>query len=76
MQASKIVSKVLAERLKYVLPSIIHPTPTTVYGQKINENIHSVRDLIDLANRDDDIAAFIFLDQEKGFDRVNHEFPF
>ena len=72
----KIITKVLAERLKYVLPSIIHPTQTAVYGRKIDQNIHLVRDLIDLANRDDDTAAFIFLDQEKAFDRVNHEFLF
>ena len=29
-----------------------------------------------MANRDDDTAAFLFLDQEKAFDRVNHEFLF
>ena len=72
----KIITKVLAERLKYALPSIIHSTQTAVYGRKIDQNIHLVRDLIDLANRDDDTAAFIFLDQEKAFDRVNHEFLF
>ena len=72
----KIITKVLAERLKYVLPSIIHSTQTAVYGRKIDQNIHLVRDLIDLANRDDDTAAFIFLDQEKAFDQVNHDFLF
>ena len=35
-----------------------------------------VRDLIELANHDDETAAFIFLDQEKAFDRVNHKFLF
>ena len=29
-----------------------------------------------MANRDDDTAAFLFLDQEKAFDRVNHDFLF
>ena len=72
----KIITKVLAERLKFVLPSIIHCTQTAVYGRKIDQNIHMVRDLIEMANRDDDTAAFIFLDQEKAFDRVNHNFLF
>ena len=72
----KIITKVLAERLKYALPSIIHQTQTAVYGRKIDQNIHLVRDLIEMANRDDDTAAFLFLDQEKAFDRVNHEFLF
>ena len=70
----RIITKVLAERLKYVLPSIIHATQTAVYGRKIDQNIHLIRDLIEMANRDDDTAAFLFLDQEKAFDRVNHKF--
>ena len=72
----KIITKVLTERLKYVLPSIIHSTQTAVYGRKIDQNIHLVRDLIDLANKNDETAAFLFLDQEKAFDRVNHKFLF
>ena len=72
----KIITKVLADRLKLVLPKIIHSTQTAVYGRKIDQNIHLIRDLIDLANKEDEPAAFIFLDQEKAFDRVNHEFLF
>ena len=72
----KIITKVLADRLKLVLPTIIHSTQTAVYGRKIDQNIHLIRDLIDLANKEDEPAAFIFLDQEKAFDRVNHEFLF
>ena len=70
----KILTKALANRLKYILPSIIHISQTAVYGRKIDQTIHTIRDLIDLANRDDEQAAFIFLDQEKAFDRVDHEF--
>ena len=72
----KIITKVLAERLKVVLHSILHSTQTAVYGRKIDQNIHMVRDLIEMANQTDDTAAFIFLDQEKAFDRVNHKFLF
>ena len=62
----KIITKVLAERLKYALPSIIHSTQTAVYGRKIDQNIHLVRDLIELPNRNDDIAVFLLLDQKRG----------
>ena len=72
----KIITKVLADRLNFVLPSIIHATQTAIYGRKIDQNIHLIRDLIELANTNDDTAAFIFLDQEKAFDRVNHDFMF
>ena len=72
----KILCKALANRLKTVLPTIIHASQTAVYGRKIDQTIHTIRDLIDLANKQDDTAAFIFLDQEKAFDRVNHKFLF
>jgi len=39
----KIITKVLAERLKLALPSIIHPTQTAVYGRRIDQNVHLVK---------------------------------
>ena len=62
--------------MKLILPSIIHSSQTAVFGRRIDNTIHTIRDLIDLANKEDDTAAFIFLDQEKAFDRVNHDFLF
>ena len=72
----KILTKVLANRLKLVLPTIIHELQTAVYGRKIDQTIHLIRDLIEIANKEDMQAAFIFLDQKKAFDRVNHGFLF
>ena len=72
----KILTKVLATRLKYILPDIIHQTQTAIYGRKIHNSIHLVRDLIQIANENNEEAAFIFLDQEKAFDRVDHKFLF
>ena len=72
----KILCKTLANRLIPILPSIIHTSQTAVYGRRIDHTVHLIRDLIDLANKEDDTAAFIFLDQEKAFDRVNHNFLF
>ena len=56
----KILTKVLANRLKEVLPSIIHYTQTCVKGRKIDTTIHTVRDLIQLAEDKNLDAAFIF----------------
>ena len=47
---------------------------TAVYGRKIDQTVHLIRDLIQLANEEDDQVAFIFLDQEKAFGRVDHTF--
>jgi len=72
----KILTKALANRLKFVLPDIIHRTQTNVHGRKIDYTIHMLRDLIQLAENENLSAGFIFLDQEKAFDRVNHKFLF
>ena len=72
----KMLTKVLANRLKEVLPSLIHYSQNCVKGRKIETTIHTVRDLIQLAVEKNLEAAFIFLGQEKSFDRVNHEFLF
>ena len=72
----KIISKVLTNRLKPVLPSIIHESQTNVLGRRIDYTIHMLRDLVDFSEKNDVEAAFIFLDQEKAFDRVDHEFLF
>ena len=70
----KILTKMLSMRLVPVLPKIIHKSQTSVFGRAIGDNVNLVRDLIDLANKNDEDAAFLFLDQEKAFDRVNHDF--
>ena len=72
----KIICKALANRLLKVLPTIIHTSQTAVFGRRIDQTVHLIRDLIDLANQEDETAAFLFLDQEKAFDRVNHDFLF
>ena len=72
----KILCKLLSTRLMYILPSIIHESQTAVYGRKIGNTINLVRDIIDLANKNNEEAALLFLDQEKAFDRVSHTFLF
>ena len=72
----KILTKVLTTRLKQALPSIIHHTQTAVDGCKIDHTIHMLRNLIQIVNEQDLEAAFIFLDQEKAFDRMNRDILF
>ena len=72
----KIITKVLTNRLKPVLPTIIHKTQTAIDSRKINHTVHLIRDLIDYTNEQNIGACFLFLDQEKAFDRVDHEFLF
>ena len=72
----KILAKALSNRLRPVMPSIIHHSQTAVDKRRIDYTVHLLRDLIDLINKDDSEGALIFLDQEKAFDRVEHDFLF
>ena len=70
----KILTKTLANRLKTVLPTIIHHSQTGIPGRKIDHTIHLLRDLIDLVENEDSEGACIFLDQRGAFDHVDHPF--
>jgi hypothetical protein len=73
----KIITKVLANRLKQVLSSIIHEDQTcSIPGRTINQTTSFVRDLIEYVNRKNLPCALICLDQMKAFDRVNWTFMF
>ena len=71
----KICTKVLANRLRKVLPRIINKDQTCgIPDRSIYENLFLLRDTIDYVQHKHLSAAIISLDQEKAFDRVNHGF--
>ena len=70
----KILTRTLAKRMASVLPKLIHENQRCIPGRKITKNIHIVQDLIDSINKNNQKGAFIFLDQEKAFDRISHKF--
>lgn len=73
----KILTKALANRLKKVLPTLIHSDQTAcVPGRTINDNVSLIRDAIYYANETNTLLALISIDQLKAFDRVSHDFLF
>ena len=71
----KVISKVIANRLGNILPSIIGIDQTSaIKGRSIFDNIHLLRNVIDYIEQKDVAACFICLDQEKAFDRVSWSF--
>ena len=70
----KILSKTLAERIKCVLPEIIHTDQRgCIQGRFIGENIRLIEDIVQ--EKDDD-SVVLLLDQEKAFDRVEWSWMF
>ena len=71
----KLASKVITDRLKRVMPSIVCPDQTCgVVGRSIFSNLFLVRDVLDMINKSNETGILVTLDQEKAFDRVDHEF--
>ena len=71
----KICTKVLANRLRKVIPLIFSEDQTCgIPDRSIFENLFLIRDTLDYVNHKQLSAAVISLDQEKAFDRVNHGF--
>lgn len=73
----KILSKVLANRLKVFMDEIIGLDQSyCVPGRSILDNLFLIRDLFDLSGMYDFNIGVISIDQEKAFDRVDHYFLF
>ncbi|CAF1060642.1 unnamed protein product [Rotaria sordida] len=73
----KILSKVLSVRLKQVLNHIIYYDQSCgIPGRTIHDNIHLIRSIIDCHSRRRDPIGIIQWNQEKAFDRVNHNYLF
>ena len=73
----KILSKVITNRLKLVMPLLIGEEQTCgVVGRKIQDNLMVLRDVIDYVNLENLEAALISIDQEKAFDRISWNYMF
>jgi len=71
----KILSKVIAERMKQHLPKLInHNQVEYVKGRNITDNIRTISDLMFLTRKDNIGGMIIGIDFEKAFDSVNWNF--
>ena len=73
----KIIAKCIANRLKQVLPHIIHEDQTFgIKGRSIQDNLIFLNSLFAYIEHKNLPAVFLNVDQEKAFDRVSHKFLF
>jgi len=71
----KILARIMSNRLKYVLPTIISEDQTcSVIGRDISDNISSVRDIINMVEQEKIEGYLVKIDQEKAFDRISHQY--
>lgn len=73
----KILTKVLANRVKKVIGSIVQPTQSySIPGRDIADTIGTVRDVIEYMKRDKKGGIVLGIDWNKAFDRVEHKYLF
>ncbi|KAJ3604925.1 hypothetical protein NHX12_026976 [Muraenolepis orangiensis] len=71
----KILSKALATRLGKAVEQVIHRDQTyCVPGRSMVDNVHLIRDVLEVSSSLGINTGLISLDQEKAFDRVEHSF--
>ena len=72
---SKIATKVIANRIKNVLPSVIHANQSGLMkGRFMGETARSVLDIIAHTESLQLPGVLLFIDFEKAFDSIEHEF--
>ena len=73
----KLLSTILAMRLKPLLPKVINEDQTCgVPGRTIFENLFRLRDITQEAMINNSNLIMVNLDQEKAFDKIDRTFPF
>ena len=71
----KIASKVIAERMKRLLPGLIHHNQTGyIPGRNIGENIRSILDIMSFTQAKNLPGLLLFIDFEKAFDSLEWHF--
>ena len=74
---AKIMSKVIATRIKNVLPNIIHHNQSGyVKDRYISETVRSIYDIMDFTDRENISGLLIFIDFQKAFDTLEWDFLF
>ena len=67
----KIITKILAQRLKSVLPKLVHPDQKGfIPGRNIADANRLLQDVIDYSEQKQINGSIIFVDYQKAFDRV------
>ena len=72
---AKIMAKVIAARIKEVLPNVIHSNQTGyVKDRYIGETVRSIFDIMEFTDAENIPGLLIFIDFQKAFDTLEWDF--
>ena len=73
----KILTNILANRLKYILPDIISTEQNcSIPNRTIFDNIFLIRDIISYTKQKNNHFYLLQIDQQKAFDKIDRTFPY
>lgn len=73
----KILTKILANRVKRVIGGIVKPTQSySIPGRDIADTTGTIGDVIEYMKREKEGGIVLGIDWNKAFDRVEHEYLF
>ena len=71
----KVLTKILANRLKYILPDIISTEQNcSIPNRTIFDNLFLIRDIITYTKRKNNYFYLLQIDQQKAFDKIDRAF--
>lgn len=71
----KMLTRALANRVAKVAEKLIHPDQAGfIPGRKIQDHIKLTKMMIDYAEAEEENGMIVALDQEKAYDKINHEY--
>ncbi len=69
------MTKALAIKLAKTAPSLIHPSQAGfIPGRNIYDQVWLTKRIIDLAEVEEQNGMIVFLDQEKAYDKIEHDY--
>ena len=70
----KVLTKILANRLKYILPQILEEQNCSIPNRTIFNNLFLIQDIITYTKQKNNQLDLLQIDQENAFDKVDRNF--
>ena len=66
----------IAERLSQNIQKLINGNQSCAKGRNISDNLHRIRNIIDIAVHENRELSLVNIDIEQAFDSINHKYMF
>jgi len=72
----KVISKIIAERMSQNISNLVNNNQSCAKGRNISENLHKVRNIIEISLHENQSLSCVNIDIEQAFDSISHDYMF